>query len=67
MEESAVIPSPPMTDSEYEKAVDEVLAEIRRLHDQMASDRLDIDRLKAETSQLKSETRSILASMGVSL
>jgi hypothetical protein len=54
----------PRTDSEYRAAMDEILAELRRLHAQMRTDRVEIERLKQEGAELKAQTRSLLASIG---
>jgi peptidoglycan hydrolase CwlO-like protein len=57
----------PQTAAEYEAAMDQLLAEIQRLNQQMKEDQSAIDRLKTETETLKRETRALLASMGVPL
>ena len=54
----------PKSAADYEAAVEQLLAEMKRLNQQMQSDRTDIERLKAETRTLKAETRARLLSMG---
>jgi cell division protein FtsB len=68
MADLASSPTAPETAAEYEAALDQMLAEMRLLNEQMQKDRVDIDRLKAETHALKAEsatleaeTRAILA------
>jgi hypothetical protein len=51
------------TQADYEAAIEQCLQEIRELNEQMRSDQAAIDRLKAETQQLKAETRAILESL----
>lgn len=64
-----LVSSPPslQTAAEYEAAVEQLLAEIRRLNEQMQDDRLDIERLRIETQMLKVETRAVLARIGAAL
>ena len=38
--------------ADYEAAIEQCLAEMRRLHEQMARDQEDIDRLRVETTAL---------------
>ena len=64
MQNAAPAVSTPQTDADYEKLVDQMLAELKTLNQQMEQDRADIDRLKAHTAQLKAETRDVLTSMG---
>jgi hypothetical protein len=40
------------TRSDYEAAIEQCLSEMRRLHEQMARDQEDIDRLRVETTAL---------------
>jgi hypothetical protein len=54
----------PQTAADYEAAVEQLLAEVKRLNQHMQSDRTDIERLKTETRTLKAETRALLLSMG---
>jgi hypothetical protein len=56
------------TDKEgYEAAWKQVMAEISRLNDLMQQDRIEIERLRDESLVLRTETRALLAGMGVSL
>jgi predicted RNase H-like nuclease (RuvC/YqgF family) len=55
------------TPADYEAAIEECLAEIRRLNEQMQNDRRDIERLKAETHALKTETQKLKAETRASL
>ena len=50
-------------DADYEAAIEQYLAEMRRLNEQMNNDRSDIERLKAETETLKIQTRALLATL----
>lgn len=54
----------PQNAADYEAAVEQLLAEVKRLNQHMQSDRADIERLKDETRTLKAETRALLLSMG---
>ena len=54
----------PQNAADYEAAVEQLLAEVKRLNQHMQSDRTDIERLKTETRTLKAETRALLLSMG---
>ena len=40
------------TPADYEAAIDQCLAEMQRLHEQMERDQEDIDRLRAETKAI---------------
>jgi hypothetical protein len=40
------------TRADYKAAIEQCLAEMQRLHEQMARDQEDIDRLRAETKAL---------------
>ena len=57
----------PQTAADYEAAVEQLLAEMKRLNQQMQNDRTDTERLKDETQTLKAETRALLLSMGAKL
>ena len=67
MDNLASLQPVPQTAADYEAAVEQLLAEMKRLNQQMQSDRTDIERLKAETRELKAETRALLTSMGAQL
>jgi predicted nucleic acid-binding Zn-ribbon protein len=49
----------PRTTAEYKAAIDALLAEMDRLDHKMAQDRIEIDRLKAETAAIKAEGQAI--------
>jgi predicted nucleic acid-binding Zn-ribbon protein len=51
----------PRTDAEYEAAIEQMLAEMRRLNERMKDDQTAIERLKAETRALKEETDAVKA------
>ena len=57
----------PQTAAEYEAIFERLMAESENLNEQMRHDRIEIERLTAETATLKSETRSLLISMGAKL
>lgn len=65
MNNATITQSAPQTTEDYEAAFDRIMAEAEILNEQMRRDRVDIERLKAETQILKSETRALLASIGV--
>jgi hypothetical protein len=45
----------PQTEAECEKALAQILADIRRLNEEMRQDDLEIDRNRAESQRLKEE------------
>lgn len=47
--------------SEYEAIIEQLLAEMRSLNEMMERDRIEIDRIKAETKILKAETARLEA------
>ena len=49
------------TAADYKAAIEQCLAEMNRLQEQMGKDRADIERLKAETRVIKAETDAIVA------
>ena len=53
----------PQTDAEYEAAFAQLLSEMQHLREQMDRDQTDIEWLKAETQNLKAETRALLTTM----
>ena len=53
----------PETAAEYKEAIEELLGEMQRLNEQMRHDQAVIERLKAETALIKTETRALLAAM----
>ena len=46
------------TPADYEAAIEQCLAEMQRLHEQMERDQEDIDRLRAETKALLAELKA---------
>lgn len=56
MESAAPLEVTPKADAEYEAAVDNLIAEMKRIREKMADDQREIERLRAET-------RAILAQM----
>lgn len=60
-------PSGTSEQTDYETALEQVMAEVSRLNTLMQQDRTDIERLRAEAWQLKAETRALLAGMGTQL
>jgi uncharacterized small protein (DUF1192 family) len=63
MDELIRVP-PPRTASEYKAAIDELLGEVQRLNEQIRVDRVEFERLKAESRELKAQTREVLAGFG---
>jgi uncharacterized small protein (DUF1192 family) len=59
--------SAPRTATDYEAAIEQMLAEMKRLNEQMATDRAEIERLRVETQRLKAETRAVLETLGVAV
>jgi hypothetical protein len=46
------------TPADYEAAIEQCLAEMQRLHEQIVRDQEDIDRLRAETKALLAELKA---------
>ena len=57
----------PQTTAEYEAEFDLLMQEATRLNELMAKDRIEIERLKAETKVIRDETRALLVSIGAKL
>ena len=57
--------SVPKTTEDYEAAFYKVSADAEGLNEQMRRDRVEIDKLKAESQAIRDETRVILASIGI--
>lgn len=57
----------PQTTAEYEAEFELLMQEAARLNELMAKDRVDIERLKTETREIRDETRDLLVSMGARL
>jgi hypothetical protein len=52
MEHTATTEGSLKTPADYEAAIEQYLAEMQRLHEQIARDQDDIDRLRVETTAL---------------
>lgn len=61
MEEVLAAHPAPKTAAEYKAAIAALLAEMEHLNDLMAKDRMEIERLKAETAVIRAETDIIKA------
>ena len=59
MAELTINQASPQTDAEYEAAIEQSLAEMKRLREQMNEDQEEIDRLKAETQSILAELRTL--------
>jgi hypothetical protein len=59
MAEVTVNRSAPQTEAEYEVAIEQCLAEMKRLREQMDEDQQEIDRLKTETQAIIAELRTL--------
>lgn len=57
----------PQTTAEYEAEFELLMQEAARLNELMAKDRVEIERLKAETKVIRDETRVLLVSIGAKL
>ena len=57
----------PSEQADGEAALEQAMAEIHRLNELMQQDRADIERLRAESGELRAETRALLAGMGAQL
>lgn len=60
------VQSAPQTQAEYEAAFERLMAEAESIDERMRRDRVDIERLKAETNALRDETRAMLIEMDAS-
>ena len=61
MSETTVTKSKPRTDADYEAIADQLLADMKRLDEQMQTDRDEIDFLKADTARLEAKNLVVLA------
>ena len=50
-------------DIDYEAAIAQVLSDMQHIREMMDIDQADIDRLKAETQCLKTETRAMISTL----
>jgi hypothetical protein len=57
----------PQTTAKYEAEFETLMQEAMRLNALMAQDRVGIERLKAETREIRDETRALLTSIGAKL
>ena len=67
MDNSVTVQRGPQAADDYESMIEQLLSEMKTLNDQMLDSRVDIDRLRAESSTLKAETRALLSGMGAQL
>lgn len=51
----------PETEDGYKQAFFEIMAEVEKLNEQMRLERIQIERLRAESAILRDETRTILS------
>jgi hypothetical protein len=59
--ETAITTNPPTNEAEAEAVFAEILEQVRKIREQMKADDAEIARLKAESAELRTETRAILA------
>jgi peptidoglycan hydrolase CwlO-like protein len=59
MEERIASSPSPRTAAEYRAAIDELLAEMKRMNQQSDRTRADIEQLKAESAAIRAETEII--------
>lgn len=59
--DTAVIDAPPAGEAEAEAVLARTLEQIREVREQMKADDVEIARLKAESAELRVETRAILS------
>ncbi len=64
MSELAVAQPMPQTDEEYQIAIEQMLAEARRLSERAQQDQNDLERLRAKSAPLRAEIHALLASLG---
>jgi F0F1-type ATP synthase membrane subunit b/b' len=64
MSELTLVQPTPQTDAEYQAAIEQMLAEARRLSEQAQRDQDDIERLRAKSAPLRAEIRALLTSLG---
>ena len=61
MSKTSVINTMPQQDEDFEVAIDRYMIEIEHIRGDMAESQKRIERLRAETSGILSETRQVLA------
>nr|CAA9245416.1 hypothetical protein AVDCRST_MAG63-1758 [uncultured Armatimonadetes bacterium] len=59
--ETAATTNPPADEAEVEAVFARILEQIKEVREQMQADDAEIARLKAESAELRTETRAILA------
>lgn len=67
MANTAAAQTAPQTTADYEAEFETLMREATRLNELMAQDRIEIERLKLETKEIRDETRALLTSMGARL
>lgn len=60
MEQTSDVRTAPKTDQEYAAAIDELIAEMKVMAEQMESKQRNIERLRAETRAMLDETNVLL-------
>jgi hypothetical protein len=63
MNKTSVINAVPQQDKDYEAAVDRYMIEIEHIRSDMAESQQRIERLRAETTGMLTETRQILSKL----
>jgi len=63
MSKAAITDAGPQQDKDYENAVDRYMVELEHVRDEMAASQQRIKRLRAQTSEILSETRDVLAKL----
>ena len=63
MSKAAITDAVPQQDKDYENAVDRYMVELEHVRDEMAASQQRIKRLRAQTSEILSETRDVLAKL----
>ncbi len=58
MDETVTLEIMPKADAEYESAIDSMIAEMKRIRQQMAGDQREIERLRAETSAILAQLKN---------
>ncbi len=57
----------PVTTAEYEAEFEMLMQEASGINERMKQERVEIERLKVETKEIRDETRALLTSMGAKL
>ena len=64
MSELTLAQPTPQTDADYQAAIEQLLADARRLSERAQQDQNDIERLRAKSAPLRAEIRALLSNMG---